>query len=105
MACTELLVHGFDIAAAALTPFSPPDDGLARAVVERVLPWAPPGRHRLITASPGNRSSFARRAATTGLRLVVAIRVAHGRGVVGHVDLMHRPNGGTDHRNVYRSGR
>jgi hypothetical protein len=41
MACTELLVHGFDIAAATLMSVEPPDDRLARAVVERVLPWAP----------------------------------------------------------------
>ena len=32
MACTELLVHGFDIAAATLTPFSPPTmDSLGRS--------------------------------------------------------------------------
>jgi hypothetical protein len=41
MACTELLVHGFDIATATLVPFEPPSDQLARAVVERVLPWSP----------------------------------------------------------------
>jgi uncharacterized protein (TIGR03083 family) len=44
MACTELLVHGYDIAAATGGRVDvPPDtDRLARAVVERVLPWAPP---------------------------------------------------------------
>ncbi len=41
MACTELLVHGYDIAIATDVPIAPPDDRLARAVVERVLPWAP----------------------------------------------------------------
>ena len=40
MACTELLVHGFDIAAAARVALSPPDDRIAQSVVERVLPWA-----------------------------------------------------------------
>lgn len=41
MACTELLVHGHDIAAATAITFDPPDDRLAHAVVDRVLPWAP----------------------------------------------------------------
>jgi hypothetical protein len=41
MACTELLVHGFDIAHAAEMEITPPSDDLARAVVERVLPWTP----------------------------------------------------------------
>jgi hypothetical protein len=41
MACTELLVHGFDIAAATLVPVEAPSDQLARSVVERVFPWAP----------------------------------------------------------------
>ena len=40
MACTELLVHGFDIATATQGPVALPHDALARAVVERVLPWA-----------------------------------------------------------------
>ena len=41
MACSELLVHGFDIATATLVTFEPPSDQLARAVVDRVLPWSP----------------------------------------------------------------
>jgi hypothetical protein len=41
MACTELLVHGFDIATATLVPFEAPNDQLAQTVVERVLPWSP----------------------------------------------------------------
>ncbi len=41
MACTELLVHGYDIAAVALPSCPPPGDRLAAAVVERVLPWTP----------------------------------------------------------------
>lgn len=41
MACTELLVHGHDIAVATGADVAPPDDGLAGAVVDRVLPWAP----------------------------------------------------------------
>lgn len=43
MACTELLVHGYDIAVATRrepTARRGPN-GLAEAVVERVLPWAP----------------------------------------------------------------
>ncbi len=41
MACTELLVHGFDIAGTTRSEIMPPDDRLARAVVERVFPWTP----------------------------------------------------------------
>jgi hypothetical protein len=41
MACTELLVHGFDIATAAQGGTPAPDDRLARTVVARVLPWTP----------------------------------------------------------------
>lgn len=41
MACTELLVHGFDITTTAQSGLTPPDDRLAQAVVARVLPWTP----------------------------------------------------------------
>ena len=40
MACTELLVHGADIATLAGLPINPPND-LADSVVDRVLPWTP----------------------------------------------------------------
>jgi hypothetical protein len=39
MACTELLVHTWDATGAAAAELEP----LAAAVVDRVLPWAPPG--------------------------------------------------------------
>jgi hypothetical protein len=54
MACTELLVHGYDIAVATGTVVPPPDDRMAHAVVDRVLPWAPPdasGWARLLWAT------------------------------------------------------
>jgi Mycothiol maleylpyruvate isomerase N-terminal domain len=56
MACTELLVHGYDIAVATgLRVDSRPDtDELASAVVERVLPWTSPegnGWERLLWAT------------------------------------------------------
>jgi hypothetical protein len=54
MACTELLVHGFDIATASGVPIDAPGEQLARAVVERVLPWSPPegtGWTRLLWAT------------------------------------------------------
>jgi hypothetical protein len=56
MACTELLVHGYDIAVATgVRVDSRPDtDELASAVVERVLPWTSPegnGWERLLWAT------------------------------------------------------
>jgi hypothetical protein len=39
MACTELLVHTWDATGAAAVELEP----LAAAVVDRMLPWAPPG--------------------------------------------------------------
>lgn len=54
MACTELLVHGHDIAVATRMDVAPPDDRLAHAVVDRVLPWSPPdasGWARLLWAT------------------------------------------------------
>jgi hypothetical protein len=57
MACTELLVHGHDLAIGAGVDISGPAV-LADAVVNRVLPWAPPeddGWARLLWAT-GRRS-------------------------------------------------
>lgn len=57
MACTELLVHGWDMAPGAALP-----EQLASRVVDRVLPWAPPGHpgpDRLLWAT--GRASLADR--------------------------------------------
>jgi hypothetical protein len=54
MACTELLVHGHDIAIATRVEAPRPDDRLADAVVERSLPWTAsghPGWARLLWAT------------------------------------------------------
>jgi uncharacterized protein (TIGR03083 family) len=54
MACTELLVHGYDIATAAGVSIDEPPDQLALSVVERVLPWSPTegtGWNRLLWAT------------------------------------------------------
>ncbi len=52
MACTELLVHGHDLAVAVGAGAPAPDD-LAGRVVDRALPWAPeaPGMARLLWAT------------------------------------------------------
>jgi hypothetical protein len=42
MACDELLVHSDDAARGLELPFTPPA-ALARATLERLFPWAPPG--------------------------------------------------------------
>jgi uncharacterized protein (TIGR03083 family) len=42
MACDELLVHTDDAARGLGVPFTPPD-GLVRATLERLFPWAPAG--------------------------------------------------------------
>jgi hypothetical protein len=64
MACTELLVHGGDIAgpAAAIAEAATDLDPLAHAVVDRVLPWTPregSGWQRLMWAT--GRSSLGAR--------------------------------------------